>query len=95
MKLNYPKLVIFITLLGYSVALSGQSIVIEDREYADINGKLKDIFDDSFDTDCLDVSIERATNLSLNGISTFNRGNSEFPFDTGFVLSTGWISRVN
>lgn len=67
----------------------GQSIVIEDGVYDNINQKIAALVSTNLDTECSDIDVNVSLNIREQNLEIFNRGNSAFPFERGMVFSTG------
>lgn len=88
--LNRPCLkVLFQITLFLPISMLGQTILIEDIEYDNVLQKIDDIFTSNFDTECSDINFIVSLNMREESLDIFNRGNSDFPFERGVVLSTG------
>lgn len=72
----------------------GQSIVIEDGVYDNINQRIDDLFSTNLDTECSDIDFTVAHNIRKQNLEIFNRGNSNFPLERGLVFSTGIAETV-
>lgn len=88
------KITIILFLFAFHLNCWGQIEIVQDGAFSDVIQKLRDGLDSNFDTDCLDVSYESSFNITLDAIDIFQRGNSNFPFERGFVLSTGQTSAL-